>query len=84
MIIAIAIYCIKISSAAWRKQLGVTLMSLGYKSCKEDADVWMKRDFNPNGHPYYKYKICYVDDFLHIYFKPKEDMDALNMMYWLK
>ena len=28
--------------------------------------------------------ICYVDDLLHIGFNPKEDMDALNMMYWLK
>ena len=44
----------------------------------------MKRDFNPNGDPYYKYMLCYVDDLLHIGFKPKEDMDALNMIYWLK
>ena len=28
--------------------------------------------------------LCYVDDFLHIGFKPKEDMDALNMIYRLK
>ena len=28
--------------------------------------------------------LYYVDDFLHIYFKPKEDTDALNMIYWLK
>ena len=44
----------------------------------------MKRDFKPNGDPYYKYMLCYVDDLLHIGFKPKEDMDALNMIYWLK
>ena len=50
----------------------------------EDADVWIKRDFKPNGDPYYKYTLCCVDDFLHIYFKPKEDMDASNMIYWLK
>ena len=44
----------------------------------------MKRDFKPNGYPYYKYMLCYVDDLLHIGFKPKEDMDALNIIYWLK
>ena len=44
----------------------------------------MKREFKPNGYPYYTYMICYVDDLLHICFKPKEDMGALNMIYWLK
>ena len=53
-------------------------MSLGYKSSEADSDVLMKRDFNPNGYPYYKYMLCYVDDLLHISFKPREDMDALN------
>ena len=28
--------------------------------------------------------LLYVDDLLHIGFKPKEDMDALNMIYRLK
>ena len=58
-------------------------MSLRYKSSDADADVWMKQDFNPNVDPYYKYMLFYVDEFLHIYFKPKEDMDALNMIYCL-
>ena len=43
----------------------------------------MKRDFNPNVYPYYKYMLFYVDDLLHIGFKPKEDMDAFNMIYRL-
>ena len=59
-------------------------MSLGYKSSETDANVWMKRYFNPNGYPYYKYMLFYVDDLLHIYFKPKEYMDVLNMIYRLK
>ena len=41
----------------------------------------MKQEFKPNVHPYYKYMLCYVDDLLHIGFKPKVDMDALNMIY---
>ena len=44
----------------------------------------MKRYFNTNRDPYYKYMLCYVDDLLHIGFKPKEDMDSLNMIYWLE
>ena len=44
----------------------------------------MKRDFNPNVYPYYKYMLFYVDDLLHIGFKPKEDMDVLNTIYQLK
>ena len=59
-------------------------MLLGYKSSDEDTDVWMKYYFKPNGDPYYKYILLYVDNFLHIYFNPKEDMDALNMIYRLK
>ena len=58
-------------------------MYFGYKLSDADDDVWMRRDFKPNGDPYYKYMKCYVDDLLHICFKPKEDMDELNMIYWL-
>ena len=60
------------------------MKSLGYKSSDSDADVWMKLNFNPNGDPYYKYMLLYVDELLHIGFNPKEDMDALNLIYWLK
>ena len=81
MIMSRALYGIKRYGAAWRAKLAETLMSLGYKSSKTDADVWMKQDFKPNGDPYYKYMVCYVDDLLHIGFKPKEYMDVLNIIY---
>ena len=44
----------------------------------------MNNYFKPNGDPYYKYMICYVDELIHIGFKPKEEMDMLNMIYRLK
>ena len=44
----------------------------------------MNWDFNTNGDPYYKYILCYVDDLIQMGFNPKEDMDAFNLMYWLK
>ena len=44
----------------------------------------MKRDFKPNGYPYYKYMLYYVDYLLCVSFKPREDMDALNTIFRLK
>ena len=52
MIIARALYGLKSSGSAWRAKLADTLMLLGYKSSKADADIWMKQDFNPNGDLY--------------------------------
>ena len=49
MIIARAIYGLKSSGAAWRSKTEENLMLLGYKPSNADADVRMKREFNPNG-----------------------------------
>ena len=83
-IIARSLCVLKRSGAAWKAKLEENLMLIGSKSSEADTDVWMKRYFNPSGYPYYKYMICYVYDLLHICFKPKEDMGALNIIYWLK
>ena len=84
MIIARALYGLKSYGTVGRAKLAENLMLLGYKSSEADADIWMKQDFNPNGDSYYKYMLCYFDDLLCIGFKPKEDMDALNIIYLLK
>ena len=83
MIIARALYGLKSSGATWRLKIEENVMSLRYKLSEADSDVWMKHDFNPNVEPYYKYMLCYVYDLIQIFFKPKEDMDALNMIYQL-
>ena len=83
-IIARLLYGIKSSGAACRANLEENLILLGYKSFEAGADVWMKQGFKPNGDPYYKCMLCYVDDLLHIGFKPKEYMYALNIIYLLK
>ena len=83
MIITTALYGLKRSGAAWRGKLAETLMLLRYKSSEADADVCMNQEFKPNGDPYYKYMLCYVDDLIHKGFKQKEHMDALNMIYKL-
>ena len=84
MITERALYGIKSPGAACRGKRAETLMLIGSKSSDADDDIWMKQEFKPNGDPYYKYMICIVDDLIHIGFKPKEDMDVLNMIYWLK
>ena len=43
MIIARALYGLKISGAAWRAKIAETLMSLGYKSSEADADLLTNR-----------------------------------------
>ena len=48
MIIARSLYILKSSGVAWRVKLAENLMSLGYKSPKEDYGVLMKRDFKQN------------------------------------
>ena len=81
MVISRTLYGLKSSGFAWRLKLEENLNSPGNKSSNADFDVWMKRYFKPNGDPYYKYMLCYVDDLLHIGFNLKEDMDALNLIY---
>ena len=65
------------------KKLAETLKSLGYKSFEVDYDVWMKWDFNPNEDPYCKFMLLYVDKLFYIGFKPREDMDSLNLIFRL-
>ena len=68
-IVARGLYVLKSFGDAWRAKLKEMLKSLGKKIPKKDTDVWTMWYFNPNGDPYYKYMLCYVDDLLHIVFK---------------
>ena len=81
MIIERELYGLKNYGDTYRGNLSETLMLLGYKSSEADANIWMNGYFNPNGNPYYKYMLCYVEEWLQIGLKPREDMDALNMIY---
>ena len=84
MILERELYEINISGAVWRVKLAGTLNSHGYNSSKTDIYVWIKWYFKINREHYYKYMLCYIDDLLRIFFKPKEDMDALNLIYRLR
>jgi Reverse transcriptase (RNA-dependent DNA polymerase) len=54
-VIVKALYGLKTSSFAWRSHLAETLRDLGYFSCIEDYDVWMRPNTKPNGFQYYEY-----------------------------
>jgi hypothetical protein len=84
MLIVRALYGLKSSGAAWRSKLAETLRAIGYTPSEADPDVWLKRDVKPDGTPYWRYMLIYVDDVLHIAYDPKEDMDSLNKVYRLK
>ena len=51
------LYGVKRTSATRRGKPVEILMPHGYKSSEADAHVWMKRYFNTNGDPYYKYML---------------------------
>ena len=84
MIIVRALYGLKSSGAAWRSKLAETLRGMLYFPSESDPDVWLKRDTKPDGMPYWKYMLIYVDDVLHIAHNPSVDMKSLNEVYRLK
>ena len=84
MIISRALYGLKSSGAAWRAKLSETLKAMLYKPSMSDPDVWLKGDVKPDGTPYYKYMLVYVDDILHIAHNPHIDMKLISQYYRLK
>ena len=79
-----ALYGLKSSGARFRDHLAASLRDLGFKSCKADADVWMRKNTKPDGFKYWEYCLCYVDDVLVVSHSPKTVMDLLSKKYTLK
>jgi hypothetical protein len=60
-----ALYGLHGSGAAFQNHLLAKLMTdLGFRSCKADPDVWMRKATTPEGSYYYEYVLYYVDDTL--------------------
>ena len=80
-----ALYGLKSSGKMFRDHLAQTLRhELDFTNCKADNDVWMRKATKANGHKYYEYVLCYVDDILAISHDPKTIMDGTNKHYTLK
>jgi hypothetical protein len=61
-----------------------TLLSLGFKGCLADPDVWLRPACKPDGTKYYEYVLIYVDDILVVSHDPEKVMDMLSENYTLK
>ena len=73
-----ALYGLKSSGAAFRNNLEDCMRHMGYKSCTDNPDLWLKPEIRPiNGFDYYSYILCYVDKILFIH---HDSMDVLNKM----
>ena len=84
VLIVKALYGLRSSGAQWREHMANTLRLGGFKSCKADADVWMRPAVKEDGTKYYEYVLCYVDDILCGSMFPQKFMDYLSTVYTLK
>ena len=63
-IIVRALYGLKSSGDAFHNQLADCMRNIGYASCLEDPNLWMKHITKANGERYHSYILNYVDDVL--------------------
>lgn len=84
VLIVRALYGLKSSGARWRDHMASTLREAGFKGCLADPDVWLRSNVKPDGHKYWEYVLCYVDDILAISHDPQGIMDYLSGRYTLK
>jgi hypothetical protein len=85
MIIVHSLYGLWSASSSWRNLLAVMLTEMGFEFCHlADLDVWHHPAETADGFHYYEYILVYVDDILSISKNPREVLEKLRMIYWLK
>ena len=84
MMVTKALYGLKSSAKAWRTFFSASLETLGFKSCEADPDVFMKKECDSSGRPYWSYMLVYVDDCLLLNHDPNPIMEKLKKMYKMK
>ena len=68
----------KTAPLAFRTFLAQHVEELGFFASEADPDVWMRPAVTTDGHEYYEYMLCYVDDILCISKNAKEVMQELQ------
>ncbi len=63
-IIRRALYGTKSAAASWRAAISKVIEGLGFKMCRADNDVWMRKGFNKAGEKVWEYVLVYSDDLL--------------------
>lgn len=79
-----ALYGLKSAGASYRRHISDCMRTLGYTSCKADADLWMKPQIRPDGFKYYAYMLIYVDDCLAISHDPDTMLRELDKYFPMK
>jgi hypothetical protein len=80
-----ALYGLQSAGAALRNHLAECMNHLGWKSCREDRDLWMKRQKLPeDGFLYWTYILIYVDDILCVHRNPGDELIILDKYFKMK
>jgi len=80
-----ALYGLKSAAASFGNHIADCMRSLGYTSCKADADLWYKPMVRPSdGLRYYAYILLYVDDCLCIHHDPEGALRELDKYFQMK
>jgi len=84
MIVKMALYGLKSSSAAFRSKLAGVICDLGYRPSKADPDVYLKPAVKPDGFRYYAMILVYSDDILSISHEPSKAIEGIKSTFKLK
>jgi transposase InsO family protein len=79
LVVVKGLYGLKTSGARFHESLSDTLLSMGFRPCRADADLWM-REFDDH----LEYVIRYVDDLYIFSRSPATIVDKLREVYNLK
>jgi len=80
-----ALYGLKLAGDSFHAHLASILWHvMGFTPCLVDPNVWMHLATKPDGTPYYKYILCYVDDVLIISMDPDGIVNELKEHFVLK
>ena len=61
------------------------MQHLGWTSCIADRDVWYKAQTRPSdGHEYYAYALCYIDDILVVHHDGMEALRGIEKFFKMK
>ena len=84
-VIVKSLYGLNSGGFSWRSYCADILRNnLGWKSCRADADVWLRPAVKSNGDSYYEYLLIHTDDLLCVSDKGKEALDEINGYFLLK
>jgi hypothetical protein len=88
LIIHKALYGLRTSGLRWHEKCAACLKSMGFKPCKMEPDIWLRRvdpgDDDPDGEPHYEYIAVYVDDLAIVSKDPENIIRVLEDTYKFK